>query len=245
MKKAITCITALFMVALGAQATLVYYGDGGYSNSASAGSRWGIDEVTWDATATGSDVAIGWAGDAGYGGVYSVNGTAGIFVNQGAGATLTDTVSGSGLVLTLDSATRSAAEATMSANNGSSLGVTGGTLSLQTDKDESYGFSWNQNVIVKGYNIWNWYAAPGSGSVSVDGVEFETWNSDKSRTANVHFTEFELAAGKVLAFTGAAASTGGFTLTGLVVETIPEPATLGLLVAASAGLLFFRRRLVI
>ncbi|RLA36597.1 MAG: hypothetical protein DRQ64_09990, partial [Gammaproteobacteria bacterium] len=99
----------------------------------------------------------------------------------------------------------------------------------------------------------------GTGSFTTDGIKVDTWNSVISMKDGAAIT-FGTADGDLTTVALAEAAISGGTFVGLdgatltatdngngtiTIAAIPEPATMGLVAAAAAGILFIRRRFMI
>ena len=216
---------AVLFSAISAQATLVRYG----SATSSPETYFG---TSWDATATGTDVGIGWSGTVRYQGVDAGVGTAGTFDQASAGATLTDdAVAGSGslLTMTLLSITSGGAPSQSDSNNGGGvLGVVGGAEGLEINETESLSFSWNQDVRLKYMKVWNrgnndYSMLDTAGRLSVAGGSDYTFTiTGTSAHLGIDLGDVVVSAGTVLTLStdSNGVTDAGWDPSAIVVETV-------------------------
>jgi hypothetical protein len=205
-------------------------------------------------TQINADQIIQWNG---------VNSSGGSFGSQGSlnGAGTGATLWSSNKVLTLTSrsisSTLAAGTNTFSTGSPNILGITGGdNAKFDVANSEAWTFDFDQDVTLK-YIIVSAVDGPvDMPTFSVAGGTSFAMNTGASEAAAVTWDPttkryvwtfagggLDVSAGTDI--TLSAATGGAWGLQGIVVDVIPEPATLGLVTAFGATILFVRRRLVL
>lgn len=138
-----------------------------------------------------------------------------------------------GLALNVDAITGTTDERLNSNGAGSILGIRG-TTTDRIDPGETLSISFNQNVIVKA--LVSHDAA--SVAVNVGGTSFDS----SVAAREVLSIDQALTAGQTITLGSAS---GAWRVRALYVETVPEPATLGLVALFGGGVLFLRRTFMV
>lgn len=220
-------ITLLAVVSIGAGSALADVVEFGYKSSAGLVSDPSVTSHT--------DWSQGYYTNYVTGAESTGNGS---FVNAQSGAMLTSYSLNPVQTLVLTATSVTGGDATLSATN-TDLGINGNG-DEKINVGEKVVFSFNQDVYLK---MINFQALTRADKVQV------SWGSTVTNVhADMTFDPGQfLSTGSTLSIEGITGGTGttSFLIRGLVVETIPEPQTIGLMISMSAGLVFIRRQFLI
>lgn len=215
MKKIITFIAMFALVALSSQATLVEFGSLTTSYDAIDTSNGGA-----------GDIELSWNGNSEFGGSTVNDGAGG---SVAAGGWLTDTLAGTGIGIQV----KASDSAVGMTGVGTSLGVADSGSKPWMMGDGGYiTFIFNQDVILIGTELNGWSASEGATITANGGPAY-------TAAAKIDFGGLLLVQGQELTF---AAGTGAdWGIKNVMVQTVPEPATIGMVGFAGFVLLMIRR----
>jgi hypothetical protein len=220
MMKQILIVVAAVALAGSASSTIIQFGSGGAGNDPAAPDDGAISAVTWLGDYTNFNTAAN----------STANGT---LDGQGAGATLINPLA----TLTMNSVFTngsSASTADVWGNFQRAIGVAGGTLDDTIEYREGFEFSFDSDVNLE-YLRFRAFNTGDEITVSTNGVVAQVM------TSSFWDTSMFLAQGDILKIEGSADPTTA-QLTSLVVDIIPEPATLGLMGVAGLGVFLARNK---
>ena len=242
-EKLLKLVAVGVMVGATVQAAVIRYGQTG---TADAG---GYTQT--DTTATGLDLDINFAGGYLYQNSTVANGTFGTLVTQTTGASLAETVTGKGVTLSLGAFSGTTDTRIGGTGGGTTFGIRGGTdpdgaTGVNTHNvisDDSVTLLFNQTMKLHHVRIMtdgNYGVTDALATVIVNGTSYTGAVSSSNGGSYI-----DLGGVEATSLTMGGGADGGWAMQALVVETIPEPATLGLVAAMGGAILFVRRRFMI